>query len=149
MDGGGISYNLSYCQLLHRKFPHRFLVLTCHVCEAHILVDSRLLTVLMTADDLNLGVEKPFPGEMGQELVAEEVRINPLLDIGLPGVPLDNFSNPPGDEFILTVGLKEVASPPSFLSVYVLSELSSKGRGNGNVPVLLPLSLIYSKSSAN
>lgn len=41
----------------------------------------------MTAYDLNLGVEKPLPGKMGQKLPAKEVRINPLLDTGLSGVP--------------------------------------------------------------
>ena len=68
----------------------------------------------MTADDLDLRVEKPFPGEMGQELVAEKTLINSLLNTGLPGLPLDNLSNPPGGELILPVGIKTTAVKSSF-----------------------------------
>ena len=98
----------------------------------------------MTADDLDLRVGKPFPGKMGQELVTKEMRIDSFLDTGLSGVPLDNLSNPPGGELILPISLKEMTGPPFSLVIHVLGKFSSKSRGNGNVPVLLSLSLIDS-----
>ena len=49
-----------------------------------MLVHFEALLAGMAADLLDLSVGQPFTGEMAQNLMAQEMRVNMLLDASLP-----------------------------------------------------------------
>lgn len=67
------------------------------------MIDAQTGPILMAADKLDLGVHDALARQIGQNLMAEQVGVDPLGDAGLAGVFLGDFSNPAGGELLSPV----------------------------------------------
>ncbi len=72
------------------------------------------------------------------------MRVDALLDAGLACVSFDDFADPTRGEAVTQSTLEKIVGTSLPLGGHKLSQFSSEAPGNGNVAVLLALSLLDS-----
>ena len=96
----------------------------------------------MPAEQLQLGTDDPLLGQIRDELMPEEMRIDPFLNTRGHRVLFDDLANASGRVRAMPIRLKEIASRPALCwrSIYCASS-PRKLVGKSTYAILLPFSL--------
>ena len=91
----------------------------------------------MAAEQLELRTDDPVLGQIGDELVPEEMRIDPLRNPCGAGVLFDDLSNAPGGVRLTPIRFKEVDGALPSLALQVLGQLTSEPSREEDIAILM------------
>ena len=80
-------------------------------------------------------------GEIRDELMPEEMRIDPLGKARGARILFDDLPNTPGGVRLTAIGLKEMARAGTLLTFDILREFTAKARGKEDIPIFMPFAL--------
>ena len=95
----------------------------------------------MATEQLQLGTDDALLREIGDELMAEEMRIDPLREACGVGILFDDLAEPPGGVGLIAIGFKEIGPPCALLTFHILREFTAETRGKKDIPILVAFAL--------
>src|SRR5215218_5302214 len=99
----------------------------------------------MTAEQLEFRTDDALLGQIGDELVPEQMWVHPLLDASGPGVLCHDLPDAPGGVRPVAIGFEEIRHALHALTLDVLGELSPKAGGKEHIPIFVALPLANSQ----
>src|SRR5436190_12328088 len=95
----------------------------------------------MATEELQLGTDDPVLGEMGDELMAEEMWVDALFDARRAGVLRDQLPQPPGRVGTVPLRFKEIGRSLAPLAFHILGQLAAHTQREQDLPILVAFPL--------
>jgi hypothetical protein len=127
--------------LAHGKALHRHFIFFGDIRQGQCSVDRQALFGGMAAEQLQLGTDDALLREIGDELMSEEMRIDPLGQAGGVRILFDDLPETPGGVRLTAIGLKEIEPPGGLLTFHVLREFATETRGKEDLAILVAFPL--------
>jgi hypothetical protein len=124
-----------------RKGAHGHFIFLGHIRQCQLSVDRETLLERMTAKQLEFRTDDALPGQLGDELVSEQMRVHPLLDASSLGILGHDLPDAPGGVRPVAIGFEEIRHALQALTFEVRGELSSKAGGKEHLPIFVALPL--------
>jgi hypothetical protein len=125
----------------HWKGAHGHFIFLSHIRQGQLSVDRETLLDRMAAEQLEFRSDDALLGQIGDELVSEQMGVYPLLDASSPGIVCHDLPDAPGGVRPVTIGFEEIHHALQALPFDVLGELSPKAGGKEHIPIFVPLPL--------
>jgi hypothetical protein len=113
------------CRCRLEKGPHRLFILGGDIGHCQVPIWGQTLFLAMAAESRRLGADEAFLGQTRDELVPEEMRLHPSLNLCGQGVGVNHVADAAGGVRPETIGLEEGHRPTRLRSLHVLEELAS------------------------
>ena len=104
-------------------------------------IDRQTLLRRMPTEQLELRTDDPLLREIGDELVAEEMRIDPLGNPCRQRVLLDDLPEAPRRVRLVAIRLEEIGRACVLLAFQILGKFAPKARRKEHIAILVPFAL--------